>query len=107
MHEVRRDSIRVHFHSSFKASTRYNVRFAYNRTPIKRQHQTLLTSSTSLQRLLFPLPQHAPLASAVLGREDPINLFNTQIASNEAQLLAVKSILRMREKAAPFIVFGP
>ncbi|RPD55534.1 P-loop containing nucleoside triphosphate hydrolase protein [Lentinus tigrinus ALCF2SS1-7] len=107
VHDVRLDNIRVNFHSSFNVVGRYNVRFEYNRTPIKRQHQTLMVRSTSTQRLLFPGPQHTPLDRVVHYQEVPLSLFNGQIANNAPQLQAVKSILRMKEGAAPFIVFGP
>lgn len=107
MHDVRLDNIRVHFHSSFRVTERYNVRFEYNRTPIKRQHQALMARSTSSQRLLFPLPQHVPLHHTLQDNRDPITLYNRQIATNAPQLQAVKSILNMKDNAAPFIIFGP
>ncbi|RDX46171.1 P-loop containing nucleoside triphosphate hydrolase protein [Lentinus brumalis] len=107
VHDVRLQEIRVSFHSSFKVTGRYNVRFEYNRTPIKRQHQALLARSTSSRRLLFPGPQHAPLDRIVQSHEASLTLFNDQIANNANQLQAVKSILRLKEGAAPFIVFGP
>ncbi|KAI0371390.1 P-loop containing nucleoside triphosphate hydrolase protein [Pilatotrama ljubarskyi] len=107
VHGVRLENIRVHFHYSFKNVGRYNVRFQYNRTPIKRQHQALLAQSTSAQRLLFPLPVHVPLDRPIRSNEVPLVLFNTMIGSNAAQLQAVRSVLRMKAGAAPFIIFGP
>ncbi|KAI0360350.1 P-loop containing nucleoside triphosphate hydrolase protein [Trametes cingulata] len=107
VHQVRRDDIRVGFHSSFTGAERYHVRFQYNRTPIKRQHQALLVTSTSSQRLLFPLPGHEGLAVAITPPQCPLTLFNPLLGTNVAQLQAVKSILRLRTGSAPFILFGP
>ncbi|KAI0336614.1 P-loop containing nucleoside triphosphate hydrolase protein [Cubamyces sp. BRFM 1775] len=108
VHFVRRDDIRVHFHSSFNSGSSYNIQFQYNRTPIQRQHQALLAPCTSSQRLLFPLPGYEGLSQAIAPAGLPqITLFNAQIATNAAQLQAVKSILRLRTGSAPFIVFGP
>lgn len=107
VHHVRRDDICVSFNASFKAGARYTVRFLYNRTPIRRQHQALLASSAASQRLLFPIPGFEGLAQAITPAQYPLTLYNTQIATNAAQLQAVKSILQLRTGAAPFIVFGP
>ncbi|KAI0777345.1 P-loop containing nucleoside triphosphate hydrolase protein [Trametes elegans] len=107
VHQVRRDDIRVAFHSSFKGTASYNVQFKYNRTPIKRQHQALLASSTSSLRLLFPSPGHEGLTQAIGASQYPLTLFNSLIGKNAPQLQAVKTILRLRPGSAPFVVFGP
>ncbi|KAJ2992539.1 hypothetical protein NUW54_g7909 [Trametes sanguinea] len=107
VHAVRLQDVLVSFHGSFNASGQYNVRFQYNRTPIKRQHQALLATSTSAERLLFPGAQHVPLDRAVRSGELSASLFNGAIGRNPAQLQAVTSILHMQTGAAPFIVFGP
>ncbi|KAH9887301.1 P-loop containing nucleoside triphosphate hydrolase protein [Cubamyces lactineus] len=108
VHFVRRDDIRVHFHSSFNSGSSYNIQFQYNRTPIQRQHQALIAPCTSSQRFLFPLPGYEGLSQVVAPAGLPqITLFNAQIATNAAQLQAVKSILRLRTGSAPFIIFGP
>ena len=107
VHQVRRDDIRVAFHSSFKVTASYNVQFKYNRTPIKRQHQALLASSTSSLRLLFPSPGHEGLTQAIGATQYPLTLFNALIGKNALQLQAVKTILRLRSGSAPFVVFGP
>ncbi|OSD02639.1 P-loop containing nucleoside triphosphate hydrolase protein [Trametes coccinea BRFM310] len=107
VHFVNRDNIRVAFHSSFRGNARYNVRFEYNRTPIRRQHQALLAPSTSSQRLLFPAPGYEGLHQPISAAHAPVNLFNALISTNPAQLQAVKSIQHLREGSAPFIVFGP
>ncbi|KAI0824891.1 P-loop containing nucleoside triphosphate hydrolase protein [Trametes gibbosa] len=107
IHQVRRDDIRIGFHTSFDGNARYNVRFEYNRTPIKRQHQALLAPCTSSQRLLFPLPGHEGLVLALTPEQSTLTLFNAQIATNLPQYQAVRSILRLRTGSGVFIVFGP
>ncbi|CDO71155.1 hypothetical protein BN946_scf184845.g25 [Trametes cinnabarina] len=107
VHAVRLQDILVSFHGSFNVGARYNVRFQYNRTPIKRQHQALLVPSTSAERLLFPGHQHVPLDRALRDGDLTASLINLAIRSNRAQLQAVQSILRMKAGAAPFIIFGP
>ncbi|KAI0634732.1 P-loop containing nucleoside triphosphate hydrolase protein [Trametes polyzona] len=107
VHIVVRDNIRVSFNSSFKIGARYVVRFQYNRTPIRRQHQALLAKCTSAQRLLFPGPEHAGLLNPILPTQHALTLFNPQIGSNASQLQAVKSILHLRPGSGPFIVYGP
>ncbi|KAI0646632.1 P-loop containing nucleoside triphosphate hydrolase protein [Trametes meyenii] len=107
VHGVRLEVIYVSFHVSFNNIGRYNVKFQFNRTPIRRLHQALMAKSTSATRLLFPLPVHAPLDRAIRSNEMPLPLFNTSIGSNAAQVQAVKSILQMKARAAPFIIFGP
>ena len=108
VHDVYMETIRVSFHGSFRAGgTRYNVSFKLNRVPLRRQHQALNASTPDPQRLLFPLPGSEGLAQALGPNDVPISLFNPLIASNHAQLLAVKSILRLRPGSAPFDILGP
>ncbi|KAH9849037.1 P-loop containing nucleoside triphosphate hydrolase protein [Lenzites betulinus] len=107
VHEVRLSDIAVGFNTSFNVGSRYAVRFQFNRVPIRRQHQALLGSSSSSQRLLFPILGHEGLAQAIGPNLFPVSLFNTQLGTNLAQLQAVKSILALRTGAAPFIIFGP
>ncbi|KAI1789429.1 P-loop containing nucleoside triphosphate hydrolase protein [Ganoderma leucocontextum] len=108
VHDVYMGTIRVSFHGSFKGDgRRYNVSFQLNRIPLRRQHQALNSSPPNPQRLLFPIPGHQGLERALEPNEQLITLFNPLIGTNPAQLLAVKSILRLRLKSAPFVLFGP
>ncbi|KAI0765417.1 P-loop containing nucleoside triphosphate hydrolase protein [Fomes fomentarius] len=61
----------------------------------------------SPQRLLFPDVGHKGLERPLGQNEHHIEPFNTLIASNPAQLQAVKSITQLRAGSAPFIIFGP
>ncbi|RPD55533.1 P-loop containing nucleoside triphosphate hydrolase protein [Lentinus tigrinus ALCF2SS1-7] len=108
VHDVQMETIRVSFHGSFQAEgRRYNVSFQLNRVPLRRQHQALNSSLPNPGRLLFPDPGQEGLERPLGFNEDPVDLFNALISTNPAQLQAVKSILRLRQGAAPFIIFGP
>ena len=108
VHDVYMETIRVSFHGSFKGDgRRYNVSFQLNRIPLRRQHQALNSSPPNPQRILFPLPEQRGLERALGPNEQPITLFNPLIGENPAQLLAVKSILQLRPKSAPFDLWGP
>ena len=107
VHEVALDHVRVGFHSSFDGSAIYTVRFQFNRTPIRRQHQAVLVQSTSSQRLLFPNPGDEGIELPIMPTQNPIDLFNPVIASNPAQLQVVKSVLNLKSNTAPFSIYGP
>lgn len=107
VHEVRRDEICVSFHSSFDSNERYNIRFHYNRTPIRRQHQGLLAPSTSAQKLLLPIAGDEGITHAIGSTQNPVVLFDQRISSNAPQVQAVKSIINLRAGSAPFVIFGP
>ncbi|KAH9930517.1 P-loop containing nucleoside triphosphate hydrolase protein [Epithele typhae] len=109
VHTVRNEDICVSFHSSFDGGSRYNVRFEYNRVPIRRQHQALSVPSPSSQRLLFPQMADQGVPNTVSAQQlaGHVITFNTLVASNAAQIQAVKSILHLKPSAAPFVIFGP
>lgn len=105
VHSVRRESVVLRFHPSFRWSEKqiYDIRFKLNRIPLRRQHQALDTAFAQ-DRMLFPSPEHdqgPPNASAHL------NITNRLIANNPNQLLAVKGIVNQQPGAVPFVVFGP
>ena len=102
------DLIQVKFSTSFQADGRYNVRFTLNRAALRRQHQALEGPAKRCRRLLFPRGRHVPTdAFDDQPNTEPLMLFNPQIGSNEPQLQAVRAVLRMKRKAAPFIIIGP
>ena len=107
VHEVRREDIRVSFHSSFSGNEAYNIRFQYNRTPVRRQHQGLQAPTALAKPLLLPELGHEGLAQATSLSQFPVLLHDSRIASNAAQLQAVKSALNLRAGSAPFVIFGP
>ncbi|KAI0691004.1 P-loop containing nucleoside triphosphate hydrolase protein [Cerioporus squamosus] len=108
VHDVRLETIRVSFHGSFRADgRRYNVCFQLNRIPLRRQHQALNSSLPVPQRVLFPDPGQEGLERSLGPNDHSIDPFNVLVATNPAQLQAVKSILQLRAGAAPFVIFGP
>ncbi|KZT00673.1 P-loop containing nucleoside triphosphate hydrolase protein [Laetiporus sulphureus 93-53] len=109
VHLVRRDDVGLDFHPSFKpiGSQRYNVRFQLNRIPLRRQHQALRIYRSKLARLLFPQPQHVGLTASVSATDLSLVYFDARVGNNAAQATAVRSIVELRKRAAPFIIFGP
>lgn len=109
VHVVRLDDVGIDFHASFKptAGQRFNVRFKLNRIPLLRQHQALSAFPPAPQRFLFPVAGHAGLGHAPTAVDLPFSPCNPLVATNPAQLQAVRSILRLRSGAAPFIIYGP
>ncbi|KAM5543431.1 hypothetical protein V8D89_002682 [Ganoderma adspersum] len=110
VHTVRLDNIRFSFHRSFNASSRrfnLNVGLQLNRTPIRPQHQALCAATPAAKRLLFPNQTQAGLARPLTPGEVPLTKFKNLIASNPAQLQAVKSITSLKPGMAPVIIFGP
>ncbi|KAH9948070.1 P-loop containing nucleoside triphosphate hydrolase protein, partial [Amylocystis lapponica] len=109
VHTVELNTVSLAFHKSFKptAGQHFNIRFKLNRIPLRRQHQALSVTPPSLPRLLFPTSGHNGLTTAPTAASLPLTLCNPLLASNPEQLQAVRSILRMRQGAAPFIIFGP
>ncbi|KAH9930514.1 P-loop containing nucleoside triphosphate hydrolase protein, partial [Epithele typhae] len=107
VHEVRRHDIRVSFHCKFAGGEPHNVRFQYNRTPEKRKHQALLALSTCAGRLLFPDPGDHRIAVAVDVTQHALQLFDTRIATNGPQLLAVVTVLGWGPRLPPFCIDGP
>lgn len=84
----------------------FSVRFRLNRYPIRRQHQAMDTVFRQ-DRILFPTAGHvgAVARPSALGVRRAI--YNPDIASNEAQLQAIASILGLPAGSPPFCVFGP
>ncbi|TFK49293.1 P-loop containing nucleoside triphosphate hydrolase protein [Heliocybe sulcata] len=106
VHFVHEKEVGLRFHRSFSGyhpARRYNVRFKLNRIPLMRQHQAL-DAALRGEHLFFPLPRHISGLSAPQGIITP---YNPIIASNPAQMQAIRSILSMKERSVPFVVFGP
>eukprot|EP00899_Mesostigma_viride_P004610 jgi/Mesvir1/1414/Mv14413-RA.1 len=132
VHRVRLDDVLLQFHASlhdkwFK-NKRYNIRFTFNRTSLKRMHQAIQLTQHLPPSLLFePLGGHAPLSQQQLqqqGQQGGISaaqgvapaldsLFNRRL--NEEQQEAVRKIVALdasaesshHETPVAFILFGP
>ena len=109
--DVRSEEVALHFTPSAKGSfsgwtaTRaYSIRFNLNRYPLRRQHQALNRPFND-DRIFFPLAVHVKPLTTFTPNVRP--MYNPLIAANPAQLLAVKTILRLPPGSHPFIVYGP
>ena len=108
VHAIEQEVVHISFHVSFQGDgRRFNVRFSLQRTPIRREHQALVATIPSPQRLLFPGPGFEGLERPIGVSEAGIALFNSSIGTNIPQLQAVKSILHLRPGTAPLIIYGP
>lgn len=107
VHYLREAEVGLRFHGSFSkhATRQFDVRFQLNRVPLRRQHQALRTSHHA-PHLLFPQATHATVSAATLSTQS-ISLYDRKIENNPRQLQAIKHILALSPKSAPFIVFGP
>lgn len=104
---MRSEEVALRFAPSFKgwtAARTYSIRFNFNRYPLRRQHQALHRPFKD-DRVFFPLSVHLKPLAASTPNVQP--LYNPIIQGNPAQLLAVKSILRLPPGSHPFIVYGP
>jgi helicase MOV-10 len=114
VHIVRRDDVGLRFSLSFgsqaTANTLFNVRFKFNRIPMRRQHQAMDRSYLLGKRLLFPLGNASTNAAHLKAQRKAHGapkMFNPLISSNEKQLQAVSAILGRPAGSTPFIIFGP
>ncbi|KAK3103257.1 hypothetical protein FSP39_017883 [Pinctada imbricata] len=110
VHEVRNDSVALGFNESlmsmFVPNMKFNVRFVFNRLPLKLQHRACeLAPEESLRDILFPKPD----TICTMGNDESMDLklFNKDIEKNQEQCVAVSHILRGTSRPAPYIVFGP
>ncbi|KZT24151.1 hypothetical protein NEOLEDRAFT_442878 [Neolentinus lepideus HHB14362 ss-1] len=106
VHFVHQKEVGLQFHCSFTGHNpghRYNVRFKLNRIPLRRQHQALDVALRG-EHLFFPVARH------IAGLNAPTRVvipYNPIIALNPAQMQAIRSILSMKDRSVPFVVFGP
>jgi helicase MOV-10 len=105
VHVVHDAEVGLRFSRSFDyaPTRRFDIQFAFNRYPLRRQHQAL-NSAFREDRVLFPRTDHI---SPLKPKPDHIVWFNTDIGNNSHQASAVETILRLPEGAHPFIIFGP
>ncbi|KAJ8688713.1 hypothetical protein PTI98_013472 [Pleurotus ostreatus] len=105
VHFVRKLEVGLRFNPAFHwhKDQLYNVRFKYNRYPLRRQHQAM-ESAFSPERLLFPASSHLLIDQVpVLS----LRIENPLIGENAPQKQAVMSIVKQPPGSAPFVIFGP
>ncbi|XP_019853676.1 PREDICTED: putative helicase MOV-10 [Amphimedon queenslandica] len=106
IHEVHGREILLKFSERFHErfhNEDYDIMFTFNRTPMRRMHQSLALVPVLGQKILFP---HSPSPLPPLLRLPPSpSYFNPQL--NERQRAAVGRILGAQGRPAPYVVFGP
>lgn len=105
VHVLEQEHVGLLFAQNFQWSQaeRYDIKFVFNRYPLRRQHQALHCPFND-NRVLFPWPEQVKRVAAL---PDQLQLYNQSIASNAEQLLAVKTISHLPAGAHAFLVFGP
>jgi helicase MOV-10 len=105
VHLLEQEHVGLLFAQNFQWSPaeRYDIKFVFNRFPLRRQHQALHCSFAE-NRILFPWPDQVKRGPPLPNQ---LQLYNTSIASNDEQYLAVKTISHLPAGAHAFLVFGP
>ncbi|XP_045165133.2 putative helicase MOV-10 [Mercenaria mercenaria] len=108
VHEVLQNEVALGFDKSFRDSfienQKFNVRFVFNRLPIRLQHRACqLACELSLGEILFP---HESRLQKNVELPD-LKLYNQDLEKNEQQKYAVQHIIAGTSKPAPYLVFGP
>ncbi|XP_014786677.1 RNA helicase Mov10l1 isoform X1 [Octopus bimaculoides] len=130
VHEVHSDEVYLKFNAEFHSKylgEDYDVRFTFNRTPLRRFHQAVEYAPNLGRNVLFPttVENQPPLynpssdqatessyltptksASRVdISSQLTLQFFNRQL--NDRQMSAVKRILLGQCRPMPYILFGP
>ncbi|XP_061178747.1 putative helicase MOV-10 [Saccostrea echinata] len=111
VHEVHQREVALGFHdslvSNFVNKTKFNVRFSFNRLPLKLQYRACeLAMEEGLEPLLFPTPSNI-CRRGLYQLPNKRKFFDRKIESNQEQQLAVTNIVTGTSRPAPYIVFGP
>lgn len=107
--EARRGSLLVSFSERFERlyikGMKFDVRFTYNRLPLRLMHRALaMLENASLWNFVLPKCTSSSQPSLKIGR---LKLFNKKIESNPEQYTAVKNILLGFHRPYPYLLFGP
>ncbi|KAJ3047080.1 hypothetical protein HK097_000254 [Rhizophlyctis rosea] len=105
VHAVRQEEVLLRFNPSFHnhiwlPNLRVNIRFTFNRTPLRRIHQALELSSSIDMQLAFPSEPPQPprtLPTIGAGARD----------FNKEQVQAIQHIVLHSHGRLPYIIFGP
>lgn len=109
VHKVHANHISLRFGEGFSTyrGTKFDVQFKLNRLPLRRMHQSLMTS-VKPSRILFPDLEHAETLRAVaFDQLIHITPVNRLIGEDNEQLETIGAILRQPQGSVPFVVFGP
>lgn len=93
------------FNKLYMNGMKFDVRFTFNRTPLKLMHQALAMCQ---ERGLwsFVLPTSSPPSKAAL-EPSALNFFNKDVSNNAEQSKAVSDMLLGLHRPYPYLLFGP
>ncbi|KAJ3819685.1 RNA helicase [Lentinula raphanica] len=109
VHQVYETHVSLRFDDTFSTyrGTSFDVRFVFNRLPLRRMHMAVMNNNNP-PRLLFPGPEHTRNLRKVSDELiNQITPFNRAVGSDPEQLEAVAAIVNMPPGSPPFVVFGP
>lgn len=113
VHEVRLLEVILGFDDSlvqrFVQNMKFNVRFEFNRLPVKLQHRACeLAIEEGLEhKILFPDSSTICTEKTSYQVDGQFRYFRKEIETNEKQQIAVKHITLGTSRPSPYIVFGP
>lgn len=134
VHEVHNEEVLLRFNSEFQNNYQgedYNIRFTFNRAPLRRCHQAAELAPSLGRNVLFPTtqetvcPQYTLSSNRLSGShtlpktgtptkhgcqsqptsQATVQFFNRQL--NDRQMAAVTRILQGQCRPTPYILFGP
>ncbi|XP_062514380.1 putative helicase MOV-10 [Corticium candelabrum] len=96
------------FHRQFIRGQKYDIRFTFNRLPLRLQHRALDISNKTLPReLLFPTITASSKPVLWNPKTKPLTFYDRDVASNREQSQAVEMIVSGYSRPAPYLIFGP
>ncbi|PFX21336.1 putative helicase MOV-10 [Stylophora pistillata] len=99
------------FHTKYIMGMKLNVRFTFNRTPLKLMHRALeigfqmIEEETQVASLRLAVGTH--LDPFLQGSELDFSFFDAKLQDNKEQEQAVKNIVAGTSRPVPYLVFGP
>ncbi|XP_041349506.1 putative helicase MOV-10 [Gigantopelta aegis] len=112
VHEILQTQIALGFHESLMKehvhNTRFNVRFIFNRLPIRLMHRACeLADELSLEKLIFPTVKSIGSFGQIRPVHESLKYFSTDPHPNKEQDIAIRHIVSGTSRPAPYLVFGP
>ncbi|CAG8489963.1 9473_t:CDS:2 [Acaulospora morrowiae] len=110
VHHVEETSISVKFKKEFSrvysSNTKFDVRFTFNRLPMRRMHNAIKCADT-IKRLFPSNEVRTPKDMDEIMQRNSFKAIDKSIENNKHQMRAVILIKQELYHPAPFIVFGP
>ncbi|XP_064633916.1 putative helicase MOV-10 [Lineus longissimus] len=112
VHVVQLESVLLGFSnkllSKFIDNMKFNVRFTFNRLPLKLQHRsTELAFELNLKDLIFPQRNTVCRWGTITDPDRKLSFCDKNIERNNEQATAVRHIVAGSSRPAPYLIFGP